>query len=71
MAEKQKLSPQISVNSDLQSLERQAVTSLENALSEIRTLSDARLKAKLSVSRTTGVARELRELIKVLSVYGC
>lgn len=52
-------------------LEKQALTALEAALSQIKELSDERLRAKLSVSRIAGVARELRELIKVLSTYGC
>lgn len=55
----------------LSELERGAISSLQAALSSVRTLSDARLLAKLSVSRLVGVSRELRELIKVMSVYGC
>ncbi len=43
---------------------------MEDALSSVRELSAARLDAKLSVARLAGVARELRELIKVMSVYG-
>jgi hypothetical protein len=45
--------------------------SLKGALDAVRELSAARLEAKLSVSRLTGVARELKELIRVISVYGC
>lgn len=57
--------------SDLKSLENKSISSLKNALSAVRELSAARLEAKLSVSRLAGVARELRELIKVMSVYKC
>ncbi len=46
------------------------VAALEGALARVRDLSAQRLQAKLSVSRLTGVARELRELLKVMSVYG-
>ncbi len=53
----------------LPTLEKQSVNSLESALTAVRELSVARQKAKLSVSRLAGVARELRELIKVMSAY--
>jgi hypothetical protein len=46
------------------------VAGLERALAGVRDLSAQRLEAKLSVARLNGVARELRELIKVMSVYG-
>lgn len=59
------------VPADLKSLENKSMSSLENALAAIKELSAARLEAKLSVARLAGVARELRELIKVMSVYGC
>jgi hypothetical protein len=41
---------------------------LEAALTAVQELSTARTAAKLSTSRLRGVARELRELIKVMSV---
>jgi hypothetical protein len=56
---------------DLASLERKSIASLENALSVLRELSAARAGAKLSVGRLNGITRELRDLIKVLSQYGC
>lgn len=56
---------------DLSSLEKQVAASMDAALCDIRNLCKARIEAKLSVSRIKGVARELRELIKVLSKYGC
>ena len=62
------------LNSDirmLKFLENKSIASLENALSAVRELSAARLDSKLSVARLAGVARELSELIKVMSVYGC
>lgn len=46
------------------------VAALEEALAAAKELAARRLDAKLSVSRLNGVARELRELIKVMSVYG-
>lgn len=55
----------------LDALERHSLDALEGALVSVRELSSARSEAKLSVSRLAGVARELRELIKVMSVYGC
>jgi hypothetical protein len=46
------------------------IAALENALAAVRDLSAQRLRAKLSVSRLMGVTRELKELLKVMSVYG-
>ena len=46
------------------------VAAIERAISATKDLTARRLDAKLSVSRLNGVARELRELIKVMSVYG-
>ncbi len=57
--------------SDLKFLENKSMASMKDALSAVRELSAARVDAKLSVSRLAGVARELRELIKVMSIYGC
>ncbi len=56
---------------NLELLEQKSMVSLENAVAAVRELSAARLEAKLSASRLTGVTRELRELIRVLSIYGC
>ncbi len=47
-----------------------AIAALESALAAVRDLSAQRLREKLSVSRLMGVARELKELLKVMSVYG-
>lgn len=47
-----------------------AIAAIENALAAVREFSAQRLAAKLSVSRLMGVARELKELLKVMSVYG-
>jgi hypothetical protein len=58
-------------NGTLQSLEKRSFNALESALTAVRELATARAAAKLSSSRLAGVARELRELIKVMSVYGC
>ncbi len=54
----------------LKMLEKESIASLEYALDAVRSLAAARIEAKLSASRLTGVARELRELLKVMSVYG-
>ncbi len=43
---------------------------LEAAIAAVRDLAAQRLEAKLSISRLMGVARELKELLKVMSVYG-
>lgn len=55
----------------LRKLEIETVESMKTALERVRELSKERLDAKQSVSRIMGVARELKELIKVMSVYGC
>lgn len=52
-------------------LERRVISYLEAALVAVQDLSDAKREAKLSVSRLLGVSRELRELIKVMTLYGC
>lgn len=46
------------------------VAALEGALAAVKDLTARRLEAKLSVSHLSCVARELRNLIKVMSVYG-
>jgi hypothetical protein len=48
----------------------EVVAALNAALDSVRGLSTQRLEAKLSVARLSGVARELKELLKVMSVYG-
>ncbi len=47
-----------------------AITAMRAALDSVYELIDGRLGARLSVSRLMGVARELKELLKVMSVYG-
>lgn len=61
---KNKTAPASSVNSE------SVVAALDEALSAVRNLIAQRLEAKLSVARLSGVARELKELLKVMSVYG-
>ena len=56
---------------NLKELETKCMESLKASLENVRSLAEMRLGAKLSSSRLTGVAHELRELIKVMSVYGC
>jgi hypothetical protein len=56
---------------DIKSLEHNAVTSIKNALSALHSLSAARTVARLSAFRLAGIARELRDLLEVLSRYGC
>lgn len=46
------------------------VDALDRAIAAVRVLIAQRLESKLSVARLNGVARELRELLKVISVYG-
>jgi hypothetical protein len=57
-------------NKELKLKERECLAALEYAFEAARTLAEARRRAKLSASRPVGVARELKELIKVMSVYG-
>lgn len=45
------------------------IESLERASEAIYRHVDRRLEQRLSVSRLVGVARELRELIKVMAIY--
>ncbi len=64
--------PPLDVNSvpTLEATPAAAIAALESALAAVRDLSAQRLREKLSVSRLMGVARELKELLKVMSVYG-
>ena len=48
-----------------------AIDLLLKAYNSMIELAAVRLECKLSNTRVTGVARELRELIKVMSVYDC
>lgn len=57
-------------NDKLKIMERECKASLEMALDAAKTLAAARTEAKMSASRPTSIARELRELIKVISAYG-
>jgi hypothetical protein len=45
------------------------VEAIEAAIEATRELAGERLREKLSISRLMGVSRELRELLKVMSVY--
>lgn len=49
---------------------RPVVDALEAAIAAVRDLSARRLEQHLSVARLMGVARELKELVKVMSIYG-
>jgi hypothetical protein len=57
--------------SELKHLEENVVSSLKNVLCAVRELSAARTAARLSAFRLAGVSREVRELLKVISQYGC
>jgi hypothetical protein len=48
---------------------RGAVEAIEAALEAVRELASRRLEEKLSISRLAGVARELKDLVKVMSAY--
>lgn len=48
-----------------------AIDLLLKAYNSMIELAAVRLDCKLSNTRVTGVARELKELIKVMSVYDC
>ena len=48
-----------------------AIDLLLKAYNSMIELAAVRLECKLSNTRVTGVARELKELIKVMSVYDC
>ncbi len=65
MSTKKPLSPTVSPATP-----ENVVAALHAALDAVRELTGLRLEAKLSVSRLNGVARELKELLKVMSVYG-
>jgi hypothetical protein len=43
---------------------------IEAAIRAAREMTEERMREKLSVSRLVGVVRELKELLKVMSVYG-
>jgi len=58
------------INDNLKIMERECKASLELALESARTLAALREQAKLSASRPLAIARELKELIKVISAYG-
>lgn len=48
---------------------RQSLEAMKNARSEVERLVKVRADHKLSISRANSVAKELKELIKVLSLY--
>lgn len=54
---------------ELKRAEEKAIELLEQTLEAINELAQVRLKCKLSNSRVAGVYRELKELLKVMSVY--
>jgi hypothetical protein len=45
------------------------IAALEAALDAVHGLSRVRLEAKLSTTRLSGVARELKEMLKIMAVY--
>ncbi len=51
------------------SLTRKAIGLLEAAGAAVGEIVDARRRDKLSVTRASHVAREIREIVKVLSLY--
>ncbi len=53
----------------LKDAEAEVLRQLNISYRALEMLSQARVASKMSVSRVTGVARELKELIKVMSVY--
>jgi hypothetical protein len=46
------------------------VDAIQTAIAAVRELTDRRREEKLSIARLMGVSRELKELVKVMSVYG-
>lgn len=62
-------------NSDMQKLtklktfERKTIGIMKESLVLLNQLAEIRADCKMSNSRVTGVAKELKELIKVMSVY--
>lgn len=48
-------------------LKKKSIEKIEAAIEAVRTLVDARIAAKLSAGRLGGVARELTELLRVVS----
>lgn len=52
-------------------LTRNAISAMKNALYETELLSKERCRQKLSNSRVAGVAKEMKELLKVMSAYCC
>ncbi len=49
---------------------RPVVDAIEAAIEAARVLAAQRLEQRLSVARLMGVSRELKELVKVMSIYG-
>lgn len=54
---------------ELNSAEENTLKMLNETLEQLHALAAMRSMCKMSNSRVTGVAKELRELIKVMSVY--
>lgn len=55
----------------METLTTESIDALKHTYDVIGRLSAARARNKLSNSRTLSVAKELKELIKVMSQYGC
>lgn len=54
---------------NLQNAEKETIEILNNAWEQLKNLAQIRTDNKMSNSRVSGVAKELKELIKVMSVY--
>ena len=55
----------------LKEAESEVVELLSQSYEALKKLAEMRLDCKLSNTRVTGVAREVKQLIKVMSVYLC
>ena len=55
----------------LKEAEAEVVELLTQSYEALKKLAEIRLDCKLSNTRVTGVAREIKQLIKVMSVYLC
>ena len=55
----------------IESMTNDVINSMENAISQIELLAEKRSCLKLSNSRVTSVAREMKELLKVMMSYCC
>jgi len=55
----------------IENLNINAVAAIREAIDATEMLAQERGRRKLSTSRVTGVTRELKELLKVMSAYCC